>query len=76
MPPSPIHHSGVILCVYYRIYFCNVYEKEKITAGKLNCQIINYCTLGNSGNLGQKEEFSILEPIHCCRGENKSFWDQ
>lgn len=29
LPPHPIHHSGVTLCVYYRIYFYNIRQKER-----------------------------------------------
>lgn len=28
-PPHPIHHSGTTLCMYYRIYFYNIHQKEE-----------------------------------------------
>lgn len=28
-PPHPIHHSGTMLCMYYRIYFYNIRQKEE-----------------------------------------------
>lgn len=68
-PPHPVHHSGVMLYMYDRIYLYNIHQKERQYCRKLNCQVINYCAPGHTGNLRQKQEFSISGPVHCCKGK-------
>lgn len=74
--PPPVPFITVVwyfVCTTESISARFVRRKKKITAGKLHCQVIDYCTLGHTGNLRQKGEFSISEPVHCCKGKKQIF---
>lgn len=73
-PPIPfITVARHFACTTEFISITFIRRKKNITARKLNCQVINYCAPGHTGNMRQKQAFSISKPVHCCKGKNKSF---